>query len=232
MFIEQFRYSADNLGYLVYSRTQGVAVDGGAVEAMTAFAENRGFQIKYVVNTHSHHDHTLGNAALLRKTGAQFIDCTRITSDETIPLDREILEVFHTPGHTQDSVTFKADDFLITGDTLFNGTVGNCFTNDFNAFFSALKRLTSLPKETRIYGGHDYVMESMKIAKAIEPDNPCIDEYIRGYNPKRIVSTLEDELKANLYLRFNAPAMVQKLEAKHMPAKTEFERFHSIMEMY
>ena len=28
---------------------------------------------------------------------------------------------------------YAADNFLITGDTLFNGTIGNCFTGDFNA---------------------------------------------------------------------------------------------------
>jgi hydroxyacylglutathione hydrolase len=75
-------------------------------------------------------------------------------------------------------------------------------------------------------------MESMKIAKAIEPDNPCIDDYIKGYNSNCIVSTLDDELNANPYLRFNAPAMIQKLEAKHMPSGSEFERFNSIMELY
>ncbi|NOX33220.1 MAG: hydroxyacylglutathione hydrolase [Deltaproteobacteria bacterium] len=232
MFIKQFKYSADNLGYLVYSTKQGAAIDAGGVEDTLAFAKKNNITIKYVTNTHSHYDHTPGNEAMLRKTGALFIDCKKIKSDRIFHLDREILEVFPTPGHTDDSVTFKADDFLVTGDTLFNGTVGNCFSGDFNAFFKSLKRLISLPKDTRIYGGHDYVVESMEVAKSIEKDNSYIDEYIKNYNPGLIVSTLDDELKANPYIRFNTPGMIKLLQERNMPADTEQARFNSIMEIY
>ena len=89
--------------------------------------------------------------------------------------------MFHTPGHTEDSVTFKADDFLVTGDTLFNGTIGNCFSGDLNAFFTSLKRLISLPGHMKIYAGHDYVMDSMKMAAIIEKNNPYFAEYIKKY---------------------------------------------------
>ena len=232
MNIKQFRYSADNLGYLVYSTSQGIAIDAGGVEEILAFSKKSKIHIKYITNTHSHHDHTSGNQALLQRTTAQFIDCTQIKSDQTIDLDHEILEVFHTPGHTDDSVTFKADDFLITGDTLFNGTIGNCFTGDLKGFFQSLKRLISLPKDTKVYGGHDYVIESMKMARIIEKDNPYIGEYLKIYNPDLIVSTLEDELKANSYVRFNASAMIKNLQERNLPIDTEFARFNSIMEIY
>ena len=232
MDIQQFRYSTDNLGYLIYSTDVGVAIDAGAVEDTLMFAQKNGIDIKYVTNTHSHHDHTSGNEALLKKTNATFIDCQQIKSDQTISLGKEILEVFHTPGHTNDSIVFKADDFLITGDTLFNGTVGNCFSGDFNAFFNSLKRIISLPGNTKIYAGHDYVAESMEIAKNIEKDNLDIEKYMENYNPRLIVSTLEDELKVNPYIRFNAKEMINNLENRNMPASTEFERFKSIMEIY
>lgn len=232
MNIEQFRFSRDNLGYLVYSQKQGIAIDAGAVEQILAFAEKKNIQIKYVTNTHSHHDHTPGNAALLEKTDAQFIDCRQIKSDQTIHIDHEILEVWHTPGHTDDCVTFKADDFLITGDTLFNGTVGNCFSGDLDAFFKSLTRLAALPENTKVYGGHDYVMESMEYAKTVEKDNPYIEEYIKNYNPEFIVSTLADELKVNLFLRFNAPKMIKRIQKQSMPADTEFARFNSLMEIF
>ena len=232
MFIRQFRYSTDNLGYLVYSTREGIAIDAGGVEDILAFAEKNNIHIKYVTNTHSHYDHTSGNEGLLKKTRAQFIDCRQIKSDQIIYLDHEILEVFHTPGHTEDSVTFKADDFLVTGDTLFNGTIGNCFSGDLNAFFQSLKRLIALPKDTKVYGGHDYVIESMKMAKIIEKDNPHIEEYIKKYNPGLIVTTLDDELRANSYVRFNAPSMINNLQKRNMPTNTEFARFESIMEIY
>ena len=232
MFIKQFKYSTDNLGYLVYSTKEGIAIDAGGVDEVLAFAKENNIFIKYVSNTHSHHDHTPGNKALLEKTTAQFIDCRQIKSDQVIPLDREILEVFHTPGHTDDSITFVADDFLVTGDTLFNGTIGNCFSGDLKGFFQSLKRLVSLPENTKIYGGHDYVMESMKMAKIIEKDNPHIEAYINKYNSGLIVSTLEDELKVNPYIRFNSPGMINNLQERKMRTDTEYARFKSIMDIY
>jgi hydroxyacylglutathione hydrolase len=232
MNIKQFKYSSDNLGYLIYSATEGVAIDAGCVEEILAFTEKNNIFIKYITNTHSHPDHTTGNQALLQRTTAQFVDFRQIKSEKSITLDYETLEVFLTPGHTDDSVTFKADDFLITGDTLFNGTVGNCFSGDLKGFFQSLKRLISLPKNTRVYGGHDYVIESMKMAKIIEKDNPHIEEYLKKYDSGLIVSTLEDELKTNPYVRFNAPAMIKNLQERKLPVDTEFDRFNSIMEIY
>ncbi len=232
MFIKQFKYSADNLGYFIYSINEGIAIDAGAVQDTIKFAKNNNINIKYITNTHSHYDHTPGNDKLLKSTDAQFIDCTKIKSDHTIHLDHEILKIWHTPGHTDDSVTFMADNFVVTGDTLFNGTIGNCFSGDLNAFFQSLKRLMALSKETKIYSGHDYVMESVQIAKSIEKDNLFIEEYSNKYNPQLVVSTLDDELKVNPFLRFNTPGMIKKLKQQNMPISTEFERFNSIMEIF
>ena len=232
MFVKQFRYSADNLGYLLYSANEGIAIDAGAVQDIISFAKKTRIQIKYVTNTHSHHDHTSGNKEMLQKIDAQFIDCTKIKSDEKISLGQEILNIIYTPGHTDDSITFQADDFLITGDTLFNGTIGNCFSGDLKAFFQSLKRLIYFSEETRIYSGHDYVKESIQIAKSIQKDNLYIHEYTKKYNPQLVTSLLGDELKVNPFLRFNAPGMINNLKKQNMPVDTEFERFNSIMEIF
>jgi hydroxyacylglutathione hydrolase len=236
MIIKQFRYSTDNLGYLVYSgskeNAQGVAIDGGNPDEIFEFAKNQGIGIKYVTNTHYHQDHTCGNARLLEKTKARFIDCREAGEGQVIVLDGEPLEILLTPGHTDKDVCFKADDFLVTGDTLFNGTVGNCFSGDLSRFFTSLKLLMAFDLETKIYAGHDYVQESMKMAASIEPDNLDIQAYLEKYDPGLVVSTLADELRVNPYLRFNAPGMITRLEKRKMPLKTEAQRFFSIMEIY
>ncbi len=232
MLVKQFKYSMDNLGYLIYSNTEGVVIDGGAVEDILSFVQNRNIKIKYITNTHLHHDHTSGNGNLLKKTNARFIDCKKIKSDQELHIDQETLKIFHTPGHTDDCITFQADNFLITGDTLFNGTIGNCFSGDLDAFFKSLKRLISFPKDTKIYCGHDYVMESMQIAQDIEKDNLFIKEYIKKYNSELIVSTLEDELNVNPFLRFNEPGLIKILQQNDILSNTELARFKAIMEIY
>jgi len=61
MFVKQLRYSADNLGYLLYSANEAIAIDAGAVQETIYFAKKNRIKIKYLTNTHSHHDHTSGN---------------------------------------------------------------------------------------------------------------------------------------------------------------------------
>ena len=221
------------MGYLAFSDTQGVVIDGGNPDYIVDFAKDRGIDIKYVTNTHYHQDHTCGNTGLLEKNPkAQFIDCRRVRAGQVIDLEGENLEIFLTPGHTQKDVCFKASDFLVTGDTLFNGTVGNCFSGDLGRFFTSLKTLMAFPMETKIYAGHDYVQESMKMAASIEEDNPDIGAYLERYDPRLVVSTLADEMRVNPYLRFNAPGMMTRLEKRKMPLATEEQRFFSIMEIY
>ena len=163
--IKQFRYSSDNLGYLLYSGKSALAIDGGAVEKMLTFAGDNGFKIEYVTNTHSHPDHTMGLKSLLAKSGALYLDHNALSAKGFIGLDGEKIKAYHTPGHTGDSVSFHAGNFLVTGDTLFNGTVGNCFSGDLFAFYNSIKKLLSFPMNTFVYAGHDYVEYSMSFAR-------------------------------------------------------------------
>ena len=232
MRIEQFRYAADNLAYLVFSGASAIAIDPGAAGEMLAFARSENITIERVINTHLHPDHTSGNARMLEKTGADYIDCRTLSDNETIAVGNEFLTVIATPGHTQDDVCFSADDFLVTGDTLFNGTVGNCFSRDLDAFYHSLKKLMAFPGSTRIFAGHDYVKESVEIAQAIDPDTPEVSRYLESYDPGLVTSCLADELRINPFLRFNDPAMIRRLEQRDFPCGTEIERFKSLMQAF
>ncbi|PIE63498.1 MAG: hydroxyacylglutathione hydrolase [Desulfobacter postgatei] len=233
MDIQQFKYSADNMGYLAYSEKSCIAIDPGAPEDMVKFATEKNIPIDIVTNTHTHADHTQGNNALLSRTNAQFIDCTTLSHGQVLDLkDTTGLEVMLTPGHTMDSLCFKGEGFIITGDTLFNATVGNCFSGDLESFFNSLTLLMALPGETLVYAGHDYVLDSLKYAKIIEPDNPDLDGYLSSYNPDHVVSRMSEELKVNPYLRFNTSSMIERLKEKNLPRETQFQRFSSVMELY
>jgi len=232
MNVAQFAYSSDNLAYLVWGAHQAVAIDPGAVDGMMDFAEERGVTITIVTNTHSHYDHVSGNGEMLKRSGARFFSWDFLRNQEYIEIDREKLLIFQTPGHMDDCLSFKADNCLITGDTLFNGTVGNCFSGDMEGFFRSIKLLTSFPKDSLIYAGHDYVRESMAFAMTIDPDNPEIDLFLAKYNANHVVSTLEDEFKVNPYLRFNHPRFVAAMAGKGLPVETEYERWCSMMELY
>ena len=226
--IEQFR-CGDNLAYLLYGEKEAVAIDGVAWEEILRFLDGHGLSLTYVTNTHSHFDHTSGNEALLRHSRAQYLDHDEFPDGGVIKIEGESIKVYRTPGHTADSVCFHVGDALLTGDTLFNGTVGNCFSGDQRAFFRSIKRLMSLPGDTLIYAGHDYVRDSVALAKQLEPDNPEIDRFRQAYDPGHVYSTLAEELHINPYLRFNEPAIIDLLKEHGLPRATEEERWLSLM---
>lgn len=231
MSIRQFRYSTDNLGYLVYGSKTAVAIDGGAVHAILDFIEKQSLELKYVTNTHRHPDHTAGTGDLVKLSGAVYLSRDMLIQDGQIVLDDLTVEVIDTPGHTDDSVSFRVADSLITGDTLFNGTVGNCFSDDLKSFYESVKKLLAFPPSTKVYAGHDYVKYSMAFAKIVEPENARIDAFLQTYDPAHIVSTLADELEVNPYVRFNAKPIIALLKKRGLPVGTEYERWLSVMSL-
>ena len=230
--VKQFRYAADNFGYVVYGNDTAVIIDGGAVGSILAFVDAHAFKKVFVTNTHAHPDHTNGNHKLLERSERIYLDHRKLHDTEQLAVDSTYLEVWHTPGHTSDSVTFKADTFLITGDTLFNGTVGNCFSGDLKSFYHSIKKLMTLPPETIVYAGHDYVRESMDVARQIEPENPHIDQFLKNYNPDHVFSALSDEVKINPYIRFNDPKIIAILRSKGAATGSEYECWEALMTLF
>src|SRR5450830_495892 len=143
--------------------------------------EEEGVEIKYVINTHSHFDHSQGNEKF-RFSGKGkpviFINCgpgTEAGDGKPLFLGELSLELMRTPGHTADSVCIKIGDKLITGDTLFVGKVGGTHNEeDARTEFESLKRIMALDPDTEVWPGHNYgVKPNSTIAFEFE-NNPFI----------------------------------------------------------
>ncbi len=231
MKVKQFRYSADNLGYLMYGDRYALAIDGGAVEQMLQFMEEHCLELRIITNTHSHGDHTCGNRELAEATEADFINAGELPSIGTLPLEGSRIDIIHTPGHTADSVCFHVDGILISGDTLFNGKVGRCFTGDIRTFYESIKKLLELPGNTLICAGHDYVEDYLEFARMVEPANSFIDTYRGRYDPAFVFASLKDELKVDPFLRLSEPSVIAFLKSRDLPASTEYQRWESLVSL-
>ena len=229
MNIEQFRYSRDNFGYVVSSKGMAMAIDPGAVSNILSYVKSENLNLALVANTHMHPDHVTGTQDVIDASGARYLDNETLQKTPSIHIGGEDLQVIQTPGHTHDSLCFHTPGYLISGDTLFNGTVGACFSGDLEAFYKSVKKLMELPPETIVYAGHDYVREAMVFAKHIEPNNPAFDEFLKKHDPRHVFSTIKDEMSLNPYFRFNDPAMIKILEEKGLDVSTEYERWESLM---
>ncbi|HLF67223.1 MAG TPA: hydroxyacylglutathione hydrolase [Gammaproteobacteria bacterium] len=211
-----------NYNYLVgcEKTKQALAIDPIAVEACLKIALKRGWTITHIVNTHEHGDHTAGNAAMKRATGAKLcahylapipdVDML-LRADHSLQIGQTVkFTVLDTPGHTLSHVCLFGYDgkdipHLFTGDTLFNAGCGNCYHGGdpeqlYNTFAEQLERL---PDETRIYPGHNYIENNLHFAQSLEPDNPHIIallEKLKTYSGPYI-TTLREERLINPFLR-------------------------------
>jgi len=127
-----------------------------------------GLKVKYLLETHIHADHITGAGPIRKATGGQIVvhknsqsDCADILADEgdTFKLGEQSIQVWHTPGHTNNDITYVIEGAAFTGDTLL---VRDCGRTDFQlgsnqAMYASLHRLfNDLPEDTQIFPAHDY----------------------------------------------------------------------------
>ena len=97
----------------------------------------------------------------LARVKAEGGDFDRLFADgERVPLGEFEIEVMATPGHTPACVSYRIGDAVFVGDTLFMPDYGTARTDfpggDAATLYRSIRRLLSLPRETRLFMCHDY----------------------------------------------------------------------------
>ncbi len=176
----------DNFSYLIYDEESKVAayVDPcGEWERARNVASELALTIQMIVVTHTHHDHIdalkdvhkyvlmhvpkapvygheLGVARLTAVAGEE----TALPFPSPLKIGPYVIDVFDTPGHSDDSVCLYIPATqsqnncpqLLTGDTLFVAGCGRTNEHGVEALYDSLQFIKTLPPETIIYPGHDY----------------------------------------------------------------------------
>lgn len=159
------------------STHQSAVIDPGG-DAPRLLAALKGTDVRYILLTHGHYDHT-GAAAELAAAFPQaevYIHERdyRDVDPSLFPLRTELsgvhfygegdrltlgnleLQVLHTPGHSEGSVTLQCGDVLFCGDTLFAGSCGRTDFpgGDTRKMMASLRRLGELGGDLHVLPGH------------------------------------------------------------------------------
>lgn len=138
------------------------------VERYLASLAYFGYKLEAIIDTHTHADHRTASWDLHDITGAPVIMHRRapaphvdihVDDGSALAIGNVRLRVFHTPGHTPDSISLYTTDRVFTGDTLLiHGTGRSDFAGgDAGEQYDAIiQKLFTLPEETLVFPAHDY----------------------------------------------------------------------------
>ena len=230
--------SLRNFNYLIACPETGdaLAIDPLDFKKCLAVAKDKGWTITQILNTHEHSDHTGGNSGVVKATGAKII--AHVNAQSRIPnVDRGVsagdvikvgktvdLECLDTPGHTMCHICLlsKTDQpGLFSGDTMFNAGVGNCHNGGHpeELYETFDRQLHGLGDDTRIYPGHDYLINNLEFTVDREPDNASaqqmLDEYREQDPDDALITTLAQERAVNTFFRLDSSSVVAKLQADY-----------------
>ena len=212
----------DNFSYLLIDEKSlnACVVDPGEAQPILKYIENNKINLKFILNTHHHHDHIGGNNILKSKFGAKILafkdDKERIPKIDIFLEDNQIwkddpfeFKVIHVPGHTSGHICFSFfnEKIIFTGDTLFSLGCGRIFEGSYNDMFNSLSKLKKLSPETKIYFGHEYTLNNSIFCNKFDKNNSELKIKIADIKKKldkgmpTVPSTIKEELDCNIFLR-------------------------------
>jgi len=160
---------------------------GGEVDRIIAKIQSHALNVKYIILTHGHGDHIGAVEQLRKMTSAEvlihhldepmlydphlnlsdtysgpeitFHPDKTIGDDSTLSIGNIKITIIHTPGHTKGGICLyiESEKVLITGDTLFYGSIGRTDLpggNHKDIIQSILVKLMKLPDDVVVYPGH------------------------------------------------------------------------------
>ncbi len=203
IFRQLFDMTSGTYSYIIGSRegAEAVIIDPVLenVELYCKLMQELDLKLIKAIDTHIHADHVTALGELEDRTeclsvmGDQSkadVVSLRVQDGDSIKFDGLELGVMYTPGHTDDSYSFKMNDRVFTGDTLLiRGTGRTDFQNgDARAQYDSIfNRLFKLPDETHVFPAHDYKGQTVSTIGEERRFNPRLqvqnaDEYAEIMN--------------------------------------------------
>lgn len=217
----------DNYLWLLHDGQRALIVDPGDAQPVLRVLQENGLQLESILVTHHHHDHTGGVDRLREATGAKVFGPARESIPEpftrlhdgdsvrVLGLDFSVMDV---PGHTAGHIAYYCPaldgrPLLFCGDTLFSGGCGRLFEGTPAQMLASLDHLAALPGNTRVCCTHEYTLNNLRFALAVEPGNTALVDYnahctqLRVQGQPTLPTSIAQELLINPFLRTREPTV-------------------------
>ena len=207
--------------------------------------------ITNILLTHKHWDHTGGTEELLdylkeqQKAQAKFnkieiyagaeeklsFVTVSIKETSTFQITKDIkMTVFLSPCHTTGHVLYYLESLnekgeiekaLFTGDTLFLGGCGRFFEGTAQEMLKNFDLISSLPKETKIFCGHEYTVSNLEWAMGVEWENEILEKKLlwaketRSKGEFTVPGSIGEEMEINVFMRCRHPRIMEKFKSEN-----------------
>lgn len=175
MVIKQIKVGFDNFSYIIYdlkNKESAIVDPSSNIEYQVDFLNSNKLDLKYIINTHHHIDHTSKNKELRKlypktkiivseeyKRILEKNSKIKVSESKKLNVGDITLKFLITPGHTPDGLCIIVDDeAIITGDTLFIDDCGRAdlLGGNITNLFNSLQKIKKLSDNIVVYPGHDY----------------------------------------------------------------------------
>jgi hydroxyacylglutathione hydrolase len=237
----------DNYIWLLHSGSTAVVVDPGAAQPVLDVLKRENLSLVSILITHHHDDHQGGVVGLLAHYPAEVFGpaqefITGITQPlqggETIRIGalKVDFQVLAVPGHTRGHLAYYGAGSLFCGDTLFGAGCGRLFEGTAAQMADSLARLAALPDDTAVYCAHEYTEANLRFARAVEPNNPQVQNRSRQVAAARakglptVPSTLALEKASNPFLRCQENEVIASAQGRRAEVQNAVEVFTVLRE--
>ena len=242
----------DNYSFIIHdTETNTVAViDPSEFEPVNNFIKKKFKKIDYILNTHHHFDHIGGNLDLKKKYNAKIIGSNKdekripgldikLSDNENFKLGNIDFKIFFIPGHTSGHVCFysKNEKVIFTGDTLFSLGCGRVFEGTHLEMLRSLNLIKKLPKDTKIYCGHEYTQKNLDFCIKYEMNNKLEEK--KKWITSRLLRkqptipiTIEEELNTNIFLRCDNTEVKKSLDMENSNELEVFKKLRNLKDIF
>ena len=252
MKVEIIKCLSDNYSYLIFEKETNTVsiIDPSEFEPCDKIIEKYN-KLDFILNTHHHTDHVDGNLKLKEKYNAKVLgfglDKDRIPGIDILLKENQKqkignleFNVIFVPGHTKGHIAFyfEEEKIVFTGDTLFSLGCGRVFEGTHKEMFNSLIKLKKLPLETKVYCGHEYTKSNLEFCLKYDPKNNLLKtkslkiNSILKKNLPSIPTTIDEEIKMNIFFRFDNTSIKEGLNLKDSTDQEVFSKLRDLKDTF